>query len=155
MFFSTHFETIRAMLEPSWDHFGDHLGPIGGPKNVALICVLLGPILRPFGPSWCQVGPHWSHIDGINIFQHSRIKSPTRAQVGTNIGSKIDTSLERLFFKKPCFLKANSRFVLSEVEVGCQHRPTIDQKMHSKRERILASIFDGFLLIFGANLGQI
>ena len=38
---------------------------------------------------------------------------------------------------------------LSGVQVGSKNRPKIDQKMESKMECLLASIFDRFLINFG------
>ena len=40
-------------------------------------------------------------------------------------------------------------FEVSWVEVGSKHRPEIDQKMESKMECLLASIFYRFLIDFG------
>ena len=42
---------------------------------------------------------------------------------------------------------------LSWVEVGSKNQSKIDQKMESKMECIMASIFERFCLILGAKLG--
>ena len=66
-------------------------------------------------------------------------------QVGTQIGSKIGLNFERPILQK---VWKNQRkitvFKALGVEVGSQIRSKIDQKLKSKLERLLASIFNGF-----------
>ena len=74
--------------------------------------------------------------------------------VGTKIDRKsIPTSKSDFLKKALFFLRKNNDFEGSGVEVGCKNRPKIDQKMESKMECILASIFERFCWILGAKLG--
>ena len=44
-------------------------------------------------------------------------------------------------------------FEIQQVQVGSKNQPNIDQKMKSKMQCILASIFERFCSVLGAKLG--
>ena len=68
---------------------------------------------------------------------------------------KIYAICEKRFFKKSCSRCSGGLiFEVLGVEVGSKHPSKNDQKMESRWEDILASIFNGFWLIFGRKLGR-
>ena len=76
---------------------------------------------------------------------------PKWSQVDTKMGSTINVDFERRFFKYRALAAAGAEDL--GVQVGSIQRPTIDPKMESKTECILASIFERFWWILGAKLG--
>ena len=70
------------------------------------------------------------------------------------MGSKIDVYFWRAIFLKSCSgCSGGSIFQDLGVQVGSKNRPKIYQKMESETECILASIFEQFCWILGAELG--
>ena len=69
-------------------------------------------------------------------------------------GIKNRCLLGRTIFLKSCSgCSGGSIFQDLWVQIGSKHRPKTDQKMESKMECILASIFERFCWILGAKLG--
>ena len=76
------------------------------------------------------------------LVNFGRFWNPEWSQVGTKIGPKIDINFEERFFENRAHAIGGSTiFEDRGVEVGAQNRSKIDQKMESKMEGILASIF--------------
>ena len=67
---------------------------------------------------------------------------------------KIDANFEERFFEKSYSrCSGGSIFQVRGVQVGSKNRSKMGQKMESRWEGILASIFNGFWWTFGGKLG--
>ena len=145
--------SVRAgHLWPSWEH----LGPSWAEK-VANMAASWLPKRSQDGPKIHQNFDHfldasWDRF--LNEFW-SIFGSKMEASWHQN-RSKIDVNFERRFFEKSCSpCSGGSIFQDSGVQVGSKNRSKIDQKMESKMECLLASIFHRFWWILEAKLSQV
>ena len=156
-------------------HFGVILGVWAGSGSQMRLGRRLGRLLGDFqsqhgpnmAPSWV---PRWSQngekndakIDQkIDAFQDRFLKRFWRI-FGRKMEaswhqnrSKIDACCETRFFANSCSpCSGGSKNGVQGVQVGSKNRSKIDQKMKSRWEGILASIFHRFWSIFGASWGR-
>ena len=81
---------------------------------------------------------------------------PNRAKLAPKWDQKSTLTPKRVFSKNNSFPNEQLRFFwIKGVQVESQNRPEIDQKMESKMECILASIFERFWWILGPKMGGI
>ena len=75
--------------------------------------------------------------------------------VGTKIENKSMPTSKRDFLKTPCFSLGKTMILrVQGIEVGRKNQWKIDQKMESRWEGILASIFSGLLVDFWRQVGK-